>query len=162
MASFASPPPTATNSLLPAFDLSSAPSHLQSTSPAPPTTAFAPTVDSTAEQTRAAASPVVPSAEPSPATQRAFEEGGASLDDEEQPMVEDGDVDADALNLDASTPSGAAGEPSAVDKGKGVQRDEAPSLSKEEQAEEDEAERQRIIDKVLKRSEVVKVSFLCC
>lgn len=82
------------------------------------------------------------------------------MDDEEQAMVEDGDVDADALNLDASAPAAAARAPSAADKGKGVQRDEAPSLSKEEQDKVDEAERQKIIDKVLKRSEVVKVSFL--
>ncbi|ORY84683.1 hypothetical protein BCR35DRAFT_324752 [Leucosporidium creatinivorum] len=168
MASFASPPPAATTSLLPAFNLSvdspsaassaRSPSHRQSISPAPPAAGISSAADSTTEQPRAAPSPVVPTAEESPATAQRADEQDAFLNDEDQPMVEDGDLDADALSLGAAAPSAAAVEPSAVDKGKGVLRDEAPSLSKEEQDKLDEAERQKIIEKVLKRSEVVKTT----
>lgn len=92
--------------------------------------------------------------------QRAFEEDASGQEDDEL-MAEDADVDADAFSLTASAPSVDAGQSTSarVDKGKRPQRDEAPpSLSVEEQDKVDEAERQKIVEKVLKRAETARVS----
>lgn len=73
--------------------------------------------------------------------------------------MEDGDLERDQLHLGAA----AHQQYSAESKGKQVMRDSAGagsslSFSQAEQDRRDELERQQMIDKVLKRAQIAKVS----
>lgn len=69
-------------------------------------------------------------------------------------MVEDGDLDRDQLHLGAA-------QYSADRKGKQVVRESTGvgSSKREQQEQRDEMDRQRMIQKVLKRAQIAKVSF---